>query len=144
MAEVTVATRNPAGDQRALDLSELGSVRALVTGLRDNLCQAGDAQVVVVSSGAQRLAPFGFDDPQFERRTYDPWVAYAQSKTAGALLAVGLARLHPHQPAAARRSGHHAGDGRREAPPDSGLLQESGAGRRHLGAARRVPRCWTA
>ncbi|MEV4019152.1 SDR family NAD(P)-dependent oxidoreductase [Nonomuraea angiospora] len=135
-AEVTVATRNPTGDQRALDLSDLGSVRAfvagwtgpvhaivanagimalptrqvaangwelqlatnflghfaLITGLRENLRQAGDARVVMVSSGAQLLAPFDFDDPHFERRPYDPWIAYAQSKTADALLAVGAAR----------------------------------------------------
>ncbi|MEV0391115.1 SDR family NAD(P)-dependent oxidoreductase [Nonomuraea sp. NPDC050643] len=135
-AEVTVATRNPTGGQRALDLSDLGSVRAfaagwtgpvhaivanagimalpdrrlaangwelqlatnflghfaLITGLRDNLRQAGGARVVVVSSGAQLRAPFDFDDPHFERRPYDPWAAYAQSKTADVLLAVGVAR----------------------------------------------------
>ncbi|MFI6744297.1 SDR family NAD(P)-dependent oxidoreductase [Nonomuraea sp. NPDC050451] len=135
-AEVTVATRNPTGGQRALDLSDLGSVRAfvagwsgpvhaivanagimalptrqvaangwelqlatnflghfaLMTGLRENLRQAGDARVVMVSSGAQLLAPFDFGDPHFERRPYDPWVAYAQSKTADVLLAVAAAR----------------------------------------------------
>ena len=32
------------------------------------------------------------DDPQFERRPYDPWAAYAQSKTADVLLAVGISR----------------------------------------------------
>ncbi|MEV0229275.1 SDR family NAD(P)-dependent oxidoreductase [Nonomuraea sp. NPDC050786] len=65
---------------------------ALITGLRENLRQAGGARVVMVSSGAQLLAPFDFDDPHFERRPYDPWVAYAQSKTADVLLAVGAAR----------------------------------------------------
>ncbi|MBB5773976.1 SDR family NAD(P)-dependent oxidoreductase [Nonomuraea jabiensis] len=65
---------------------------ALITGLRENLRQAGDARVVMVSSGAQLRAPFDFDDPHFERRPYDPWVAYAQSKTADVLLAVGAAR----------------------------------------------------
>lgn len=135
-AEVIVATRNPTGDQRALDLSDLGSVRAfvagwtgpvhaivanagimalptrqvaangwelqlatnflghfaLITGLHENLRQAGDARVVMVSSGAQLRAPLDFDDPHFEHRPYDPWAAYAQSKTADVLLAVGLAR----------------------------------------------------
>jgi NAD(P)-dependent dehydrogenase (short-subunit alcohol dehydrogenase family) len=135
-AEVTVATRNPTGDQRALDLSDLGSVRAfvadwtgpvhaiianagimalptrqvaangwelqlatnflghfaLITGLHENLRQAGDARVVVVSSGAHLRAPFDFDDPHFEHRPYDSWTAYAQSKTADVLLAVGVAR----------------------------------------------------
>lgn len=135
-AEVTVATRNPGDGRRALDLSDLGSVRAfvagwsgpvhaivanagimalptrqvaangwelqlatnflghfaLITGLHENLRQAGDARVVMVSSGAQLRAPFDFDDPHFERRPYDPWDAYAQSKTADVLLAVGIAR----------------------------------------------------
>ncbi|MEV5323171.1 SDR family NAD(P)-dependent oxidoreductase [Nonomuraea sp. N2-4H] len=65
---------------------------ALVTALHENLRQAGDARVVVVGSGAQLREPFDFDDPHFERRPYDPWAAYAQSKTAGVLLAVGAAR----------------------------------------------------
>ncbi|MGW5156527.1 hypothetical protein ACWEPN_13700 [Nonomuraea wenchangensis] len=46
----------------------------------------------MVSSGAQLRAPFDFDDPHFERRPYDPWTAYAQSKTADVLLAVAVAR----------------------------------------------------
>jgi NAD(P)-dependent dehydrogenase (short-subunit alcohol dehydrogenase family) len=33
-----------------------------------------------------------FDDPHFERRPYDPLIAYAQSKTADVLLAVGISR----------------------------------------------------
>ena len=31
-----------------------------------------------------------FEDSQFERRAYDPWVAYGQSKTANILFTVGL------------------------------------------------------
>ena len=65
---------------------------ALAVGLQEHLEAAHGARVVVVSSGAQRLAPVDFADPQFHERPYDPWVAYAQSKTAGVLLAVGLAR----------------------------------------------------
>ncbi|MFC4019226.1 SDR family NAD(P)-dependent oxidoreductase [Micromonospora sp. GCM10011542] len=65
---------------------------ALALGLHDNLRAAGSARVVVVSSGAQLRAGVDLDDPQFDRRPYDPWTAYSQSKTAGALLAVGIAR----------------------------------------------------
>ena len=65
---------------------------ALITGLHDHLKAAGHARVVVVSSGVQQRAPFDFDDPQFERRPYDPWTAYAQSKVADVLLAVGISR----------------------------------------------------
>ncbi|GAA0569056.1 SDR family NAD(P)-dependent oxidoreductase [Paractinoplanes ferrugineus] len=60
---------------------------ALITRLRRHLTEG--ARIVVVSSGAQ--APIDFADPHFERRAYDPWAAYGQSKTAGVLLAVALA-----------------------------------------------------
>jgi NAD(P)-dependent dehydrogenase (short-subunit alcohol dehydrogenase family) len=65
---------------------------ALARGLHDNLRAAEGARVVLVSSGAHRSAPFDFDDPQFERRPYDPWSAYGQSKTAEVLLGVGITR----------------------------------------------------
>ncbi|WP_326835326.1 SDR family NAD(P)-dependent oxidoreductase [Amycolatopsis rhabdoformis] len=63
---------------------------ALVTGLREALAER--ARVVVVSSGAQLLTGLDFDDPHFARRPYDPLVAYAQSKAASVLLAVGISR----------------------------------------------------
>ena len=63
----------------------------LAVGLHGGLRAAG-GRVVTVSSGAHRRSGVDFDDPQFERRPYDPWVAYAQSKTADVLLAVAIAR----------------------------------------------------
>ena len=65
---------------------------ALALGLHEHLAAAGGARVVVVSSGAQLLAPVDLGDLHFTRRPYDPWVAYAQSKTAAVLLAVEIAR----------------------------------------------------
>jgi NAD(P)-dependent dehydrogenase (short-subunit alcohol dehydrogenase family) len=65
---------------------------ALATALLPELRAAGSARLVVVSSGAHRNAAFDFGDPHFERRPYDPWTAYAQSKTADVLLAVGARR----------------------------------------------------
>ncbi|MEU8818822.1 SDR family NAD(P)-dependent oxidoreductase [Actinoplanes sp. NPDC048796] len=65
---------------------------ALVTGLHENLRAAGESRVVVVSSGIQAKGGFDFDDPQFERQPYDPWKAYRNSKVAGSLFAVALAR----------------------------------------------------
>ncbi|MGW5472600.1 SDR family NAD(P)-dependent oxidoreductase [Streptomyces chartreusis] len=65
---------------------------ALALGLHSALRQAENPRVVVVSSGAQLRAGFDFDDPQFERHPYDPFLAYAQSKTADVLLAVGISR----------------------------------------------------
>ncbi|WP_410813920.1 SDR family NAD(P)-dependent oxidoreductase [Micromonospora sp. 067-2] len=81
----------PEGWELQLATNYLGHF-ALARGLHDNLRAAGSARVVVVSSGAQLRAGVDFDDPQFDRRPYDPWTAYSQSKSADALLAVGIAR----------------------------------------------------
>ena len=82
---------NAQGWEMQLATNYLGHF-ALVTGLRAALLSAERARVVVVSSGANLLAGFDFDDPHFERRPYDPLIAYAQSKTADVLLAVGISR----------------------------------------------------
>jgi NAD(P)-dependent dehydrogenase (short-subunit alcohol dehydrogenase family) len=49
-------------------------------------------RVVELSSGAHGMSDFDFDDPMFERRGYDTWLAYGQSKTANSLFAVELDR----------------------------------------------------
>lgn len=54
------------------------------------LVAAGGARVVALSSYGHRRAGVDFHDPNFERREYDPWIAYGQSKTANALFAVAL------------------------------------------------------
>ena len=82
---------NAAGWELQLATNFLGHFQ-LAHGLHEHLAAAGSARVVVVSSGAQLRAPVDLDDPNFQRRPYDPWVAYAQSKTAGVLLAVGISR----------------------------------------------------
>lgn len=50
------------------------------------------ARIVIVASSGHRMAPFSVDDPNFEHTAYDPWVAYARSKTANVLFAVELDR----------------------------------------------------
>ena len=65
---------------------------ALTTGLHEALRAAGDARVVSVSSMGHAASPIVFDDLFFERRPYDPGLAYGQSKTANALFAVELTR----------------------------------------------------
>jgi NAD(P)-dependent dehydrogenase (short-subunit alcohol dehydrogenase family) len=82
---------NAQGWEMQLATNYLGHF-VLAVGLRPALQAAENARVAVVSSGAQLRAGFDFDDPQFERRAYDPFVAYAQSKTADVLLAVGISR----------------------------------------------------
>ena len=54
---------------------------------------AEGARVVAVSSRGHAAAPVNFEDINFERRPYDPAVAYGQSKSANALFAVWLDRL---------------------------------------------------
>lgn len=55
------------------------------------LIEHGERQRIVnVSSRGHHIAPVDFDDPNFERRAYDPWIAYGNSKTANVLFAVGL------------------------------------------------------
>jgi NAD(P)-dependent dehydrogenase (short-subunit alcohol dehydrogenase family) len=62
---------------------------ALALGLHDALAASGgDARIVSVSSNGHRTSPVVFDDIQFERRPYEAWSAYGQSKTANVLFAV--------------------------------------------------------
>lgn len=63
----------------------------LLLGLHRHLA-ARSGRIVTVSSGAQLRSGVDLDDLHFERRPYDPWTAYAQSKTATVLLAVAAAR----------------------------------------------------
>jgi len=65
---------------------------ALTLGLHDALKAAGNARVVVVSSVGHVNGPVRFDDLDFTKEPYDPWLAYAQSKTANILFAVEAAR----------------------------------------------------
>jgi NAD(P)-dependent dehydrogenase (short-subunit alcohol dehydrogenase family) len=80
--------RTPEGWELQLATNHLGHF-ALAVGLRDSLAAAGGARIVSVSSSAHLLSPVALDDLQFERRPYDGRLAYAQSKTANVLFAVG-------------------------------------------------------
>jgi len=65
---------------------------ALALGLRQALAAAKGARVVSLSSSANLLGPVVFDDLHFNFRPYEPFAAYAQSKTACALIAVEMTR----------------------------------------------------
>ncbi len=65
---------------------------ALALGLQEALAVDGDARIVSLSSGAHLRSPVVFSDIHFERREYDPWLAYGQSKTANVLFAVEATR----------------------------------------------------
>lgn len=62
---------------------------ALALGLHDVLAADGSARIVCVSSSGHLASPVVFDDIHFAFRPYDPLLAYAQSKTAIILFAVG-------------------------------------------------------
>ncbi len=92
--DVPVLTRSPEGWEIQFATNHMGHF-ALATGLHDALAQAGSAggaRIVSVSSSGHGASPIVFDDINFERRDYDPSLAYGQSKTANALFAVGATR----------------------------------------------------
>ena len=65
---------------------------ALTLGLHPALAAARGARLVSVSSSGNLIAPVIFDDLHFDFLPYDPLIAYGQSKTACALLAVEATR----------------------------------------------------
>ena len=83
-------TRTPQGWELQFATNHLGHF-ALTTGLHGALARAG-ARVVVVSSVGHVNADIDFDDINFERRPYDAFDAYGQSKTANVLFAVEAAK----------------------------------------------------
>jgi NAD(P)-dependent dehydrogenase (short-subunit alcohol dehydrogenase family) len=83
--------RTPNGWEMQFATNHLGHF-ALATGLHDALREAGGARVVAVSSAAHLRSAVIFDDIMFERREYEPWSAYGQSKTANVLFAVEATR----------------------------------------------------
>ena len=87
----TPLTRTPQGWEMQFATNHLGHF-ALATGLHDALAAAGAARVVSVSSVGHINAGIDFDDIDFDRRPYDPWLAYGQSKTANILFAVEAAK----------------------------------------------------
>lgn len=82
---------SPEGHELQFATNHLGHFR-LTLGLLPALRAAGGARIVSVSSRAHQDSPVVLDDIDFERRPYDPALAYAQSKTANVLLAVEAAR----------------------------------------------------
>jgi NAD(P)-dependent dehydrogenase (short-subunit alcohol dehydrogenase family) len=70
----------------------------LLTNLLMPALKAGaPARIVNLSSAGHKFGDVDFDDPHFDRRPYEKWVAYGQSKTANVLFSVELSkRLAPH------------------------------------------------
>ncbi|GAB3163627.1 SDR family NAD(P)-dependent oxidoreductase [Microbispora hainanensis] len=79
--------RSPEGWELQFATNYLGHFN-LTLGLHDALATAAGARIVSVSSNGHRTSPIVFDDLHFERRAYEAWLAYGQSKTGNVLLAV--------------------------------------------------------
>lgn len=147
---MTPQARTAQGWELQLATNHLGHL-ALATGLHSALTAAGDARIVSVSSSGHGSSDVVLDDLMFERRPYDPGLAYGQSKTANVLLAVEATRrwavdgitanalmpggiftnLQRHwDPAVLARTKGRSRHGR----------QNRRAGRRHLGPARHLAR----
>jgi NAD(P)-dependent dehydrogenase (short-subunit alcohol dehydrogenase family) len=115
----TPEQHTPEGRELQFATNHLGHF-ALTVGLHDALRAAGSARVVVLSSVGHVNGPVRFDDLDFAREPYDPWLAYAQSKTANILFAVEAAR-------------RWAGDGIAVNALNPGRITETSLGR-HLSA----------
>ncbi|WP_448098907.1 oxidoreductase [Luteibacter yeojuensis] len=82
-------TRDARGYELQFATNHLGH-HQLTARLWPALKRARGARVISVSSRGHRFAAIDFDDPHFQHREYDRWLAYGQSKTANALFAVAL------------------------------------------------------
>jgi NAD(P)-dependent dehydrogenase (short-subunit alcohol dehydrogenase family) len=93
----TPLARNPRGFESQFATNHLGHFR-LTARLWPALRSANGARVVSLSSRGHAYGSVDLDDPSFERRPYDKWKAYGQSKTANALFALALdVRGEPHR-----------------------------------------------
>ncbi|QSQ26557.1 SDR family NAD(P)-dependent oxidoreductase [Pyxidicoccus parkwayensis] len=93
----TPLTRDARGFESQLATNHLGHFQ-LTARLWPALRKAHGARVVSLSSRGHRRSAIDFEDPHFERRPYDKWIAYGQSKTANALFALALdVRGEPHR-----------------------------------------------
>jgi NAD(P)-dependent dehydrogenase (short-subunit alcohol dehydrogenase family) len=81
--------RDARGYESQLATNHLGHFQ-LTARLWPALKKAAGARVVSVSSYGHQMAPFNFEDPNFEHRAYETLLGYGQSKTANNLFAVEL------------------------------------------------------
>lgn len=82
-------TRDARGFESQFAINHLGHFQ-LTARLWPALKKAGKARVVSLSSTGIRFGGVDFEDPNFEKREYNKWIAYGQSKSANALFAVEL------------------------------------------------------
>ncbi|ASK32452.1 oxidoreductase [Chryseobacterium sp. T16E-39] len=81
--------RDSRGIESQLATNYLGQFQ-LTARLWPSLKKTDGARVINVSSYGHQMAPFDFEDPNFEHREYQTLLGYGQSKTASNLFAVEL------------------------------------------------------
>jgi NAD(P)-dependent dehydrogenase (short-subunit alcohol dehydrogenase family) len=94
------------------------------------------ARVVSVSSAGHQFSPVVFEDVHFEKRPYDKWASYGQSKTANVLFALELDRRYAAR--GIRAFSNHPGGimtelGRHLTPEDIKFIQDRAAQRSSSG-----------
>ncbi len=85
----TPLRRDARGYESQFSTNHLGHFQ-LTSRLWPALTAARGARVIAVSSRGHRLGAIDFDDPNFEKKEYNKFLAYAQSKTANCLFALEL------------------------------------------------------
>jgi NAD(P)-dependent dehydrogenase (short-subunit alcohol dehydrogenase family) len=100
--------RTKDGFESHLGANHLGHF-ALTGHLLDRILATPGARVVHVGSFAHRRGSVDHDDPNFERRPYDKWKAYGQSKIATMLFMLELERRFRRVGASAISVGAHPG-----------------------------------
>jgi NAD(P)-dependent dehydrogenase (short-subunit alcohol dehydrogenase family) len=100
--------RTKQGFELQLGTNHLGHF-ALTGRLLSLVLRTPGARIVVVSSTAQNFGRIDFDDLNWERRQYNAWRAYSQSKLANMLFALELQRRFAAARADARVTAAHPG-----------------------------------
>jgi len=92
----TPLMRDDRGYELQFATNHLGHFQ-LTAGLWEALKKSRNARVLALSSRGHMRGEVDFSDPNFDKRPYDKWAAYGQSKTANSLFAVELdKRGQPH------------------------------------------------
>lgn len=87
--------RDARGYESQLATNHLGHFQ-LTAKLWPALKKADRARVVNVSSYGHQIAPFDFEDPNFEHRPYETLLGYGQSKTANNSIRINDVDVHQH------------------------------------------------
>jgi NAD(P)-dependent dehydrogenase (short-subunit alcohol dehydrogenase family) len=109
----TPFTRTVDGFELQIGVNHLGHA-AFVAGLLPALRAADAGRIVIVASEAHRIGRVDVDDLDWERRRYQRWLAYGQSKLANLLYLRELARRLDGDASPVIAAGAHPGYARTE------------------------------